>query len=273
MTRQITGVAAGTQDTDAVNVAQLKANKVDLKEGDNVTITSTVADDGATTYTIKSTDTNTTLASGTVSYVGADGTLVLTDSAGEKVTVTGLKNTYLTGATLSGNTLTLTQNEGSPITVTGIATTADLATNKVKYFSVKSELTANQNNDGAKGTNSIAIGPNSVAQRENGIALGTNVYSGGKGSIVIGSDAKVSENIALEGSIVIGKGAVAFTGGGEQEALLGMDPTNWPKRGSGGYDNPTDASRVATSIVIGTNAFGRTGSIDIGDRVYKGTWW
>ena len=271
MTRQITGVAAGTQDTDAVNVAQLKANKVDLKEGDNVTITSTVADDGATTYTIKSTDTNTTLASGTVSYVGADGTLVLTDSAGEKVTVTGLKNTYLTGATLSGNTLTLTQNEGSPITVTGIATTADLATNKVKYFSVKSELTANQNNDGAKGTNSIAIGPNSVAQRENGIALGTNVYSGGKGSIVIGSDAKVSENIALEGSIVIGKGAVAFTGGGEQEALLGMDPTNWPKRGSGGYDNPTDASRVATSIVIGTNAFGRTGSIDIGDRVYKGT--
>lgn len=98
-TRQIVGVAAGTQDTDAVNVAQLKANKVDLKEGDNVTITSTVADDGATTYTIKSTDTNTTLASGTVSYVGADGTLVLTDSAGEKVTVTGLKNTYLTGAT------------------------------------------------------------------------------------------------------------------------------------------------------------------------------
>ena len=107
-----------------------------------------------------------------MSYVGADGTLVLTDSAGEKVTVTGLKNTYLTGATLSGNTLTLTQNEGSPITVTGIATTADLATNKVKYFSVKSELTANQNNDGAKGTNSIAIGPNSVAQRENGISLG-----------------------------------------------------------------------------------------------------
>lgn len=66
-------------------MAQLKANKVDLKEGDNVTITSTVADDGATTYTIKSTDTNTTLASGTVSYVGADGTLVLTDSAGEKL--------------------------------------------------------------------------------------------------------------------------------------------------------------------------------------------
>lgn len=271
ITRQITGVAAGTQDTDAVNVAQLKANKVTLKQGENVTITTDVADDGATTYTIKSTDTNTVLAKGEVTYVGADGTLVLTDSDNNPITVTGLKNTYLTGASLENNTLTLTQNEGAPITVTGIATTAELAANKVKYFSVKSELAANQNNDGAKGTNSIAIGPNAVAQRENGIALGTNVYSGGKGSIVIGSDAKVSENIALDGSIVIGKGAVAFTGGGEQEALLGMDPTNWPKRGSGGYDNPTDASRVATSIVIGTNAFGRTGSIDIGDRVYRGT--
>ncbi|WP_287770963.1 ESPR-type extended signal peptide-containing protein [Megasphaera sp.] len=271
ITRQITSVAAGKEDTDAVNVAQLKANKVTLKQGDNVTITSTVADDGATTYTIKSTDTNTTLASGTVTYVGADGTLKLKDSDNNEVTVTGLKNTYLTGATLENNTLTLTQNEGSPITVTGIATTAELAANKVKYFSVNSTVAANQNNDGAKGLNSIAIGPNAKAEHENGIALGTNVLSGGKGSIVIGSDARVAQNIALDGSIVIGKNAEAFTGGGKQEALLGMDPTNWPNRGAGGYDKPTDTSRVATSIVIGTNASGRTGSIDIGDRVYKGT--
>ncbi|MBE6079611.1 MAG: hypothetical protein E7204_02005 [Veillonella sp.] len=232
-----------------------------------------MVDDGSTTYTIASTDTNTTLASGTISYndKGTDGTITLTDSANNKVTVEGVKNTYLTEASLSGNTLTLTQNEGTPITVTGIATTAELAANKVKYFSVKSELSANQNNDGAKGTNSIAIGPNAKAEHENGIALGTNVLSGGKGSIVIGSDARVAQNITLDGSIVIGKGAEAFTGGGEQEALLGMDPTNWPNRGAGGYDNPKDTSRVATSIVIGTNASGRTGSIDIGDRVYKGT--
>ena len=235
ITRQITGVAAGTQDTDAVNVAQLKAAKVEVVgSGNNVTVTSDNSE-GYTKYSIAATD------------------------------------TQVTGLSLDKNTLTLTQNGLEPLTVEGIATTAELAANKVKYFSVKSELTDNQDNTGAKGTNSIAIGPNAVAQRENGIALGTNVYSGGKGSIVIGSDAKVSENIALDGSIVIGKGAVAFTGGGEQEAKLGFDPTNWSKGGSGGYDNPTDASRVATSIVIGTNAYGRTGSIDIGDRVYRGT--
>ena len=235
ITRQITGVAAGTEDTDAVNVAQLKAAKVEVVgSGDNVTVTSDNSE-GYTKYTVAATDTK------------------------------------VTGLTLADNTLTLTQNGLKDLTVDGIATTADLAANKVKYFSVNSTVTENQDNKGAKGLNSIAIGPNAVAQRENGIALGTNVYSGGKGSIVIGSDAKVLENIALDGSIVIGKGATAFTGGGEQEAKLGFDPTNWSKGGSGGYDNPTDASRVATSIVIGTNASGRTGSIDIGDRVYKGT--
>ena len=234
ITRQITGVAAGTEDTDAVNVAQLKAAKVEVLAGDNTTVTSDNSE-GYTKYTVAATDTK------------------------------------VTGLALDKNTLTLSQNGLDDLKVEGIATTTDLANNKVKYFAVNSTVTDNQDNTGAKGTNSIAIGPNAVAQRENGIALGTNVYSGGKGSIVIGSDAKVSENIALDGSIVIGKGAEAFTGGGQQEALLGMDPTNWPKRGSGGYDNPTDASRVATSIVIGTNAYGRTGSIDIGDRVYKGT--
>ena len=235
ITRQITGVAAGKEDTDAVNVAQLKAAKVEVVgSGDNVTVTSDNSE-GYTKYTVAATDTK------------------------------------VTGLALDKNTLTLSQNGLADLTVTGIATTADLAANKVKYFSVKSELADNQNNDGAKDTNSIAIGPKAVAQRENGIALGTNVYSGGKGSIVIGSDSKVLENIALEGSIVIGKNATAFTGGGEQEAKLGFDPTNWPNKGSGGYDNPTDPTRVATSIVIGTNAFGRTGSIDIGDRVYRGT--
>ena len=235
LSRQITNVAAGTNDTDAVNVAQLKAAKVELVEGDNVTVTSDNSE-GYTKYTVAATDTK------------------------------------VTGLTLSDNTLTLTQNnDEKPLTVEGIATTTDLAANKVKYYSVNSSLTDNEDNKGAKGTNSIAIGPKAVAQRENGIALGTNVNSGGKGSIVIGSDSQVLENIALEGSIVIGKGATAFTGGGEQEAKLGFDPTNWSKGGSGGYDNPTDASRVATSIVIGTNAYGRTGTIDIGDRVYRGT--
>ena len=56
ITRQITGVAAGTADTDAVNVAQLKANKVTVTAGDNVTLTTTTGTDGSTDYKIASTD-------------------------------------------------------------------------------------------------------------------------------------------------------------------------------------------------------------------------
>ena len=39
LSRQITNVAAGTNDTDAVNVAQLKAAKVLLEDRKNTTVT------------------------------------------------------------------------------------------------------------------------------------------------------------------------------------------------------------------------------------------
>ena len=62
-TRQITGVAAGTEDTDAVNVAQLKAveeiakTKTKIKAGDNITVT---PDKENGTYTLSATNTYTT---------------------------------------------------------------------------------------------------------------------------------------------------------------------------------------------------------------------
>lgn len=59
VTRQITGVAAGSKDTDAVNVAQLKQvasqaerAKITVSDGINTTVTSTVAEDGHTDYKV-----------------------------------------------------------------------------------------------------------------------------------------------------------------------------------------------------------------------------
>ena len=52
VTRQITGVAAGIEDTDAVNVAQLKSAKVEVKAGKNITVDETESDEGGTIYTI-----------------------------------------------------------------------------------------------------------------------------------------------------------------------------------------------------------------------------
>ena len=59
ITRQITNVAAGSEDTDAVNVAQLKQvasqaerAKTTVSDGINTTVTSTVAEDGHTDYQV-----------------------------------------------------------------------------------------------------------------------------------------------------------------------------------------------------------------------------
>ena len=65
-TRQITNLAAGTADTDAVNVAQLKNSKTAVEAGDYVTVTKKTEDGKGTTYTVKgpsltSVDTNLTV--------------------------------------------------------------------------------------------------------------------------------------------------------------------------------------------------------------------
>ena len=52
ITRQITNVAAGSEDTDAVNVAQLKKAKTEVVEGSNVTVSSALGANGQNIYTV-----------------------------------------------------------------------------------------------------------------------------------------------------------------------------------------------------------------------------
>ena len=73
ITRQITGVAAGTEDTDVVNVAQLKAAVKDVNTeaakhttvaaGQNITVDEETNDNGGKAYTVKLNDTLTGLKS------------------------------------------------------------------------------------------------------------------------------------------------------------------------------------------------------------------
>ncbi|WP_279018096.1 ESPR-type extended signal peptide-containing protein [Megasphaera elsdenii] len=139
-TRQITNVAAGAQDTDAVNVAQLKkvateaGKHTQVKAGTNVGIVPGGTEDGTHVYT-----------------VNADGTTVSGDSnvavtAGKKdannVTNYGVKlNKDLKGIesisngdaklTLGGFTTELTNGKGAAITLFGDTTTIN---NKVTVY-------------------------------------------------------------------------------------------------------------------------------------------
>ena len=142
ITRQITGVAAGTNDTDAVNVAQLKkvktsivaAASTEVRAGTNITSVNKTADpgDGHAIYTINAKDTVVTGGTATYASNGA-GTATLTNSDGTTATVTGLQDRYTSSASLSGDTLNFTRNDGSTYSVSGIASSQDIknVTNKV----------------------------------------------------------------------------------------------------------------------------------------------
>ena len=142
ITRQITGVAAGTNDTDAVNVAQLRkvktsivaAASTEVRAGTNITSVNKTADpgDGHAIYTINAKDTVVTGGTATYASNGA-GTATLTNSDGTTATVTGLQDSYTSSASLSGDTLNFTRNDGSTYSVSGIASSQDIknVTNKV----------------------------------------------------------------------------------------------------------------------------------------------
>ena len=222
ITRQITGVAAGTADTDAVNVAQLKANKVTVTAGDNVTLTTTTGTDGSTDYKIASTD----------------------------------KNIYLTNASLDNGTLTLTQTEGTPITVSGLATASQVEANKIHYFHVNSAANGtNYNNNGAGGTDSIAIG---------------QATTNASNSIVMGTGAKMNSYVNQPGGIAIGANSFVENMSGGLERTFDF--------GQAGYDSifgipggsAKDPSRMTTGVAIGQNTYARSGAIMLGTHNYKG---
>ena len=142
ITRQITGVAAGTNDTDAVNVAQLRKAKTsivaaastEVRAGTNITSVNKTADpgDGHAIYTINAKDT--VVTGGTATYASnGTGTATLTNSDGTTATVTGLQDRYTSSASLSGDTLNFIRNDGSTYSVSGIASSQDIknVTNKV----------------------------------------------------------------------------------------------------------------------------------------------
>ncbi|WP_368306582.1 ESPR-type extended signal peptide-containing protein [Megasphaera massiliensis] len=150
--------------------------------------------------------------------------------------------------------------------------------NKIHFFHVNSTSGTNYDNDGAKGTDSIAIGKSSTAA-DNSIAIGNGASvsdsNGGKGSgdIAIGNGAKINNYVDQSASIAIGQNAQIDNMTGMQEMLFAMGQTdyNFIIKPNGGYGFvPADPSKVATAIAIGENTFVRTGGLMIGTHNYRG---
>lgn len=165
ITRQITGVAAGTEDTDAVNVAQLKrvaakikdvadnaGSKVDIKGGDTgITVTPKKDDKtGVTTYTV---GLGNTIKAGNVTI---NGEASADNGKDGKSTITGLSNTTWDGTNI----------------VSGRAATEDqlkAAVEKVVSGSAKQTTVT-------KGTNIVVTeGPNTAGGKDYTVALDKNL--------------------------------------------------------------------------------------------------
>ena len=249
VTRQITNLAAGTNDTDAVNVAQIKYlanngfhtqadyNATDITKGNNVShklggvikISGGFNKDGK--KKLDNDNINEYLSSENLATsIEKDGSINLLMAKTPKFDDINIsKNGKGKDYTSLTEWLTKIENSSS-------------INSNIKYFSVKSDKTGNADNKGATGNDAIAIGPdttatdinataignNASAQKSNSLAIGTNATASGHSSIAIGENAKAE----LGANISIGKGAF---------------------------------SKGASSIAIGENSKSEDYSIAIGD--------
>mgnify|MGYP001188984624 FL=1 len=188
--RRIVNVADGSEGNDAVNVNQLKAAQTKVAEfiGGNVTL---AADGSYTSITLKDTSNVEHTYSTLAEAMGAvtTGQIEVATAGVVKYSDANQTNIILGDGTATG---------GATISKLKDATKADQAVNlgqmntaieasRIKYYSVNSTISANRDNSGAAGLNSMAIGPAAKAEGEQSISLGINTKSEGRNSIVIGN--------------------------------------------------------------------------------------
>lgn len=187
--RQITNVAAGSADSDAVNVAQLKAAantaaiaavaaKTTLTNGKNTTVTPTTKTDGSTNYTVD---------------VNTDGTTITTNGAGQLIAVTSPLTNTATGAVntptapnalaTAGDVANAVNNSGFTLTAQGAngslvkpASTVNMQNTDGNIVISKSSTDNTVNYDLAKNVHvdSLAINNSNVALNSGGLNNGGN---------------------------------------------------------------------------------------------------
>lgn len=133
-TRQLTGLAAGTADTDAVNVAQLKKSRVELTDGTNTTVKST--NDQTDGHVIYSVDVkaNGTINEGDTNIVTGDTVYNALQNVSWKAQVNGSDAKIVakdgTLNFVNGDNIAITSNDNGDIKIstTGLASSGDLWT-------------------------------------------------------------------------------------------------------------------------------------------------
>ena len=243
ITRQISGVAAGTQDTDAVNVAQLKASMTTLSSTDgSVKITPKYNDDGSRTFDL--------------SASGGSGS----GSGGHFVSVTKTNSWDSDDSLKNAGNYNNDGAKGTQSTAVGVNAQAQTQGTALGNGAQASNTGATAIGTGsvANGTSSVALGQNASAQNDNAVAIGhgSGAYAN---SVAIGGNARSTE----ERSVHIGAMTDSNTTTGSASVSIGADAkataSGAASLGAGAVASGTD------SLALGQNSSSTgNGSVAIG---------
>lgn len=247
-TRQIINVAAGSQDSDAVNVAQLKALNNEINNKGLKFETNYISSPATDTIISKKLGETLSIIGGESieNRIGIDdfsGENIATSNNDGKVGLMMKRKPKFDGISFVKNstdndpikieksddtTLTFLSKNNEKIKLTNIAAgTADtdavnvsqLKENRIKYFSVTSDKTgvgSNYDNDGAIGKEAVAIGPNAIVETNaaSSVALGdgAKVEASAESAIAIGhkASAKKTNSIAIGSNTKASDNSVAI---------------------------------------------------------------
>ncbi|WCM19293.1 YadA-like family protein [Paraburkholderia bryophila] len=249
--RQITNVAAGTADTDAVNVAQLKASGIINPDGTtNTAVTYDKNADGSTNY--NSVTMGDGVDGGTTIHNVAAGT------AGNDAVNVNQMNEAISSVT------NMAQAANNPMFA------ADGNRDTEGAIASGSHATAMGANANASAANSVALGANSVADRENTVSVGSagnerqiaNVAAGTATTDAV-NVGQMNESIgAAVGNLPAGMTAKDYT---DQQFNAVQSGVNQVARGA--YSGV--AAATALSMIPDVD-LGKTIAVGVGTANYKG---
>ena len=269
-TRQITGVAAGTNDWDAANVAQLKAamthyysvntTKETDEEGNN-----NYANDGATGNNALAAgvhtkaEGNAATAMGYYADASAEGSIAIGSA---KVGETGTAApVMIVSKDADGNLLDKDGNiikdeEGNPIKD---------EKSELAYYVPQTDGNGNivYENTNATGKNSIAIGTNTKAWNENATAMGTDAMVWGDNGTAVGTETQASTNASAYGYQAKAHGEDS-TAIGYTTYVSGKDSTAVGSHATSQGPNSTSVGLYATTNGADQTAVGEGAVVDNG---------
>ena len=277
--RQIRGVAAGSEATDAVNLAQLKSVMTDITAGDNISVSTTLNDDGSRTYKISSTGGS---SGGGAHYVGfkknyqwdSDSTQYGNyngeGASAYKSSAMGINATATQeGATAVGNNATAngvssvalgqnanTQQDGTVAVGHGAQATAAKAIAVGSAAKADGENSVhigaftNQNNvpGMVNGKNAVSIGSDSTATGEGATAYGAGTAASGKDAVALGQESQSTSN----GTVAIGYQAKAGANNALHSTAIGTSAETNALEGTAlGYLSKVTANK---GLALGSGA-------------------